>query len=140
MKSIADKQQEVVAKFAKFSDWEGRYQEIIKIGKDLTPMAEEHKCEKNRVKGCQSQVWLHAELKDGLVYYQADSDAMIVRGLAAILLSIYSGHSPQEIMQASSEFLSEIGLTSHLSQSRANGLASMVKQFKNYAIAFSLLV
>jgi cysteine desulfuration protein SufE len=140
MKSIQDKQNQIVQEFSDFKDWETRYQHIISLGKNLSPLADEFKIEQNKVKGCQSQVWLHATLEEGKIIYQADSDAFIVRGLASILVQVFSEHSPAEILASSTEFLSEIGLTQHLSQSRANGLASMVRQFKNYAIAFQALL
>lgn len=136
MNDIAQKQAAIVAEFAAFSDWEGRYRRIIEWGKALPPFPEVYRTDKNKVRGCQSQVWMHAELKDGVVIYHVDSDAMIVKGLAAILLKTFSGHSPGEIAAADVKFLEDIGLTSHLSQSRANGLAAMVKQFKNYAVVF----
>ena len=126
----------LVTEFSTYTDWEKRYQRIINLGKALPAMAESLKTEQNKVRGCQSQVWLHAQLEKDNVVYQADSDAMIVRGLAALLVSVYSGHTPQEITASDSDFLTQIGLTSHLSQSRANGLAAMVRQFKNYAVAF----
>lgn len=134
---ITEQQDALVKEFAAYTDWEKRYQRIINLGKALPVMPEALKTEANKVRGCQSQVWLDAQLKDdGRVVYRADSDALIVRGLAALLVAVYSEHTPKEIMAAGSDFLTQIGLTSHLSQSRANGLAAMVRQFKNYAIAF----
>lgn len=137
MLNITEQQAALVKEFGAYTDWEKRYQRIIDLGKALPVMPESLKTEANKVRGCQSQVWLSAELTSGShVVYQVDSDAMIVRGLAALLVSVYSGHTPQEIIAAGSDFLTQIGLTSHLSQSRANGLAAMVRQFKNYAVAF----
>lgn len=137
MLNITEQQDTLVKEFGAYTDWEKRYQRIIDLGKALPPMPEALKTEASKVRGCQSQVWLDAKLKDdGHVLYQVDSDAMIVRGLAALLVRVYSGHTPSEIIAANSDFLTQMGLTSHLSQSRANGLAAMVRQFKNYAIAF----
>jgi len=138
--SIEAKQQSIINEFSRFSDWEERYKHIIALGKLLPPLPDEYKNEKNRIKGCQSQVWLHAYLDNHKIIYKAESDAMIVNGLAALLISVYSGQPPIDIMNSSTDFLNQIGLTSHLSQSRANGLAAMVKQFKNYAIAFNVLL
>lgn len=139
MNAIGQKQKNIVEEFSKFPQWEDRYKYIIELGKNLPAFPEEHRLEKNKVKGCQSQVWLHAWMENGKVYYHADSDALIVKGLASLLVQVFSGHDPKEIMAAGTDFLADIGLTSHLSQSRSNGLAAMVRQFKNYAVAFSLL-
>lgn len=140
MKSIIQNQSDVVQEFARFSTWEERYQHLIAMGKALPPFPEEYRIEANKVKGCQSQVWLQAALSGDKVIYHIDSDALIVKGLAALLLQVYSGHTPDEIMAAGSDFLAQIGLTTHLSQSRANGLGAMVRQFKNYAVAFSVVL
>ena len=138
--SIQDKQNAIIEEFKKYSSWEERYKHIIQLGKALPDIEDELKKEENRIKGCQSQVWLVANLDGDKITYRASSDAMIVRGLAALLISVFSGESPLDIAKSSTDFLTEIGLHSHLSQSRSNGLASMVKQFKNYAIAFSVLL
>ncbi|OVE81958.1 Fe-S metabolism protein SufE [bacterium K02(2017)] len=138
--SIQEKQKQIVKSFAHFEDWTDRYKKIISMGKELNPLAEEFKTEQNRVKGCQSLTWLHAKLEGDKIIYQADSDAVIVKGLAAILIQVFSVATPQEIIEAKTDFLQEIGLTSHLSQSRSNGMASMVKQFKHFAIAFNVLL
>lgn len=137
--SIADKQQRIVDEFARLQGWEDRYKRVIEWGKTLPPLADEFKIEKYKVKGCQSQVWLVAKLEDGKVVYDIDSDAMIVRGLAALLKNVFSGESPQAIAESQTEFLQTIGFTTHLSQSRSNGLAAMVRQFKNYAVAFAMV-
>lgn len=137
--TILEKQQKITEEFSKYDNWEDKYKKIIALGKTLEPLAGEFKVEKFRIKGCQSQVWLQAELNNGVVVYKADSDAVIVKGLAALLISVFSGHTPAEITKASISFLTDIGLISHLSQSRANGLASMIKQFQNYALAFQVL-
>lgn len=136
---IHETQQKIIDEFSRLNGWEDRYKRIIDLGKQLPPLAEEFKIEKYKVKGCQSQVWLVANLKDGLVFYDVDSDAMIVRGLAAILKQVYSGRSPQDIIGAPTDFLEKIGLTTHLSQSRSNGLAAMVRQFRNYALVFATM-
>ena len=136
--SILEKQNNLVAEFKTFSSWEERYKKIIEMGKALPNIEEEYKIDKYRVKGCQSQVWLVAKMNNDTIDYKIDSDAMIVRGLAAILQTVFSGHTPKDVANASIDFLQEIGLTSHLSQSRANGLASMVKQFKNYALVLQM--
>lgn len=123
--------------FQNFSDWEDKYKHIISLGKSLAPMKEEHKIDENKVKGCQSQVWLFAELdSDKKVIFTADSDAAIVKGIVSILLQVYSGSTPSEIIATKPDFLDEIGLRQHLSMSRANGLSSMVKQISMYALAF----
>lgn len=137
--SISETQQQIVEEFSRFDSWEDRYRRLIELGKSLPPFPEEQRKDANKVRGCQSQVWMHAEFKEGLVFYHIDSDAMIVKGLAAILLKTFSGHAPQDIAAAPVDFLEKIGLTAHLSQSRANGLAAMVRQFKNYAVVFATL-
>lgn len=139
LQSIEDKQLAVIDEFSDFLNWEDRYRRIIDLGKSLPPLADEFKIEKYKVKGCQSQVWLVARLENGSVIYDIDSDAMIVRGLAAILKQVFSGHTPNDIAKSSTDFLQKIGLTTHLSQSRSNGLAAMVRQFKNYAVAFAVM-
>lgn len=139
MDSIQQKQEKLIGEFTKLSDWEERYARIIKMGKELPSMSDDLKTEENRIKGCQSQVWLFARLEKGCVFYEADSDATIVRGLAALMVHVFSGHTPDEILASSTDFIQEIGLMKNLSQSRANGLGSLVKQIKNYAIAFKHL-
>lgn len=140
MSSIQSKQQKVIEDFARFSSWEDKYAHIISLGKSLESLPEEFKTEQNRVKGCQSQVWLHANLDVDKVIFRADSDAIIVRGLVAILVHVFSDSTPDEIMLSNYDFLTEIGLMSNLSQSRANGVAAMLKQIRNYAIAFGVLL
>lgn len=131
----------IIKDFQKFSDWEERYRKIIQLGQGLAPMEESLKTEENKVKGCQSQVWLHAQLSpEGRVVFQGDSDAMIVKGLVALLLQVYSETTPEEILKTPTDFLNEIGLERHLSPSRANGLFSMIKQIRYYATAFQYLV
>lgn len=133
------RQQSIVEEFEKFGGWEDRYKHIIKIGKDLPRLDESLYDEKYLVKGCQSQVWLHAQLDDnGQMVLKADSDAMIVKGLAALLLRAYSGLRPKEVLQAPPTFIEELGFKDYLSPSRANGFLSMVKQIMLYAQAFTL--
>jgi len=134
--SINDRVSSLIEEFKEISNWEDKYKKIITMGKDLTPMAEEHKTEANKVKGCQSQVWIHAFLENDKIVFHADSDAAIVKGIIALLLKIYSDSTPEEVLATKPEFLAEIGLREHLSMSRANGLSSMVKQISLYALAF----
>ena len=134
--SIEKRIEEIVSKFNQFEDWEDRYRELITFGKKLDEMQEEYRIEENKVKGCQSQVWLHASFDDGIIDFQADSDAAIVKGIVGILMFIYSGSTPLEILTTKPSFIDDIGLRQHLSMSRANGLNSMIKQISIYAIAF----
>ncbi|HYK76979.1 MAG TPA: SufE family protein [Daejeonella sp.] len=135
-KTIAETEKDIIEDFALFDTWEEKYEYIIDLGKKLPPLADEHKIEENIIKGCQSTVWLVADYRDHQVFYQADSDAMIVKGLISMLIQVLSGHSPDEIIEAKLDFIREIGMTTHLAQTRANGLLAMVKQIKNYALAF----
>jgi len=128
----------IVEDFQRFSDWESRYKHLIDLGKSLSPMLDENKIEGNKIKGCQSQVWLHAELIGNKIIFTADSDASIVKGIIALLVKVYSGLTPDEILSTKATFLEEIGLKEHLSMSRANGLTSMVKQISFYAMAFKI--
>jgi cysteine desulfuration protein SufE len=126
--------------FQKDPDWEARYKRVIEIGKALPPLSEKYRNEQFLVKGCQSQVWLHAEIgKDGLMKLVGDSDAVIVRGLVACLIRVYSESTPAEVLSVTPQFLKDLGFESHLSPSRANGLNSMVKQIYLYATAFKAL-
>lgn len=137
--SIEEKQKALVERFNAITDWEDRYREIIQLGRKLPELPEEHRIEKNKVKGCQSQVWMHAGLEDGTVVFRADSDAAIVRGLIAILVEVYSEEPPDAILETPPSFIDDLGLSSHLSQNRANGLSAMIKQMKMYAAAFKML-
>jgi len=128
----------IVTDFKQYSDWEDRYKHLISLGKSLAPMDETHKTESNKIKGCQSQVWLHAELQGNKIIFTADSDASIVKGIIALLVQVYSGCTPDEILGMKPTFLEEIGLKEHLSMSRANGLTAMVKQISFYAMAFKI--
>lgn len=135
-KTIAETEKDIIEDFALFDTWEEKYEYIIDLGKKLPPLADEHKIEENIIKGCQSTVWLIADYRDHKVFYQADSDAMIVKGLVSMLIQVLSGHSPDEIIGAKLDFIREIGMMNHLAQTRSNGLLAMVKQIKNYALAF----
>ncbi len=136
--TVPERQKQIVAEFQPLDSWEERYKKIIALGKALPDLPEAKKTEDAKVKGCQSQVWLHADLVNGKVIFSADSDALLVRGLVALLLRLYSELTPQEILTTSPDFIKEIGLESKLTPSRANGLMSMVKQIKYYGLAFSL--
>lgn len=134
--SIAERSKAIVDEFEKFPSWEEKYSHLIKIGKDCH-IDPKYQTDQYKVKGCQSSVWMFAEMKDGKVYFQADSDAAIVKGLVALALRVYSGSEPQEIMQSNADFLEKLGLNNNLSQTRASGLASMIKQIKLFAFALS---
>lgn len=135
--TINEKQEEIIADFELFDDWEGKYEYIIDLGKSLSGIPEEFKTEENIIKGCQSIVWLRAFTNDGKVYFEGDSEAIIVKGLVSMLLKVFSGHKPEEILHSEPYFIEKVGLASHLAQTRSNGLASMVKQMKTYALAYS---
>lgn len=135
--TLIQAQQEVVEEFAMFSDWQDRYEHLIELGKDLPLIAPEQKTDENIVRGCQSRVWLHAEPKNDLVHFTADSDAMITKGIVALLVRVFNDRTPQEILGASTEFIDAIGLREHLSPNRSNGLVAMLDQMKRYAVAFS---
>ena len=138
--TIGDRQRAIVERFNAIGDWENRYREIIQKGKALPDLPEELRTEENKVKGCQSQVWLHANLDDGTVKFQADSDASIVRGLIALLLEVFDEQPPSEILAADTTFIDDIGLIEHLSQTRSNGLSAMLKQIKYYALAYDAVL
>lgn len=138
--NINDAQEQIVKEFEDIQDWEEKYAYIIKLGKALSEYPEEYREEKFKVSGCQSQVWIHAGVKDGNVHFDADSDAMIVKGLIAILLRVYSGHKPSEIIGASPDFLKKIGIDNHLSPTRKNGLSAMLKQIQMYALAYKTIL
>ena len=136
--SILERSKNIIDEFEKFSSWEEKYSHLIKIGKDCH-IDSKYQTDQYKVKGCQSSVWMFAEMKDGRVYYQGDSDAAIVKGLVALTLRVYSGSTPEEVMQSQPDFLERLGLNTHLSQTRASGLASMIKQIKLFAFALSQL-
>ena len=138
MMSIKEKQQELIDDFAFLSDWEQKYEYIIDLGKGLKGLPEEKKKEDILIKGCQSQVWLDAELRDGKIFFLADSDGILPKGIISLLVEVYSGHTAEEILNSDFDFISKIGLQEFLSPSRANGLASMIKQMKFYAVAYQL--
>ncbi len=136
--TIKEKQQEIVSEFDFLEDWEQKYEYIIDLGKELKGLPDEEKKEENLIKGCQSKVWLNAEFTDGKLVFNADSDGILPKGIVSLLVSIYSGHSTQEILDSDFNFISEIGLQEFLSPSRANGLMAMTQQIKFYAVAFQL--
>jgi cysteine desulfuration protein SufE len=136
--TIAETEQEITEEFELFDDWMQKYEHLIDLGKSLPVIAEQYKTEENLIRGCQSRVWMHSELKDGKVVYTADSDAIITKGMVALMVRVLSGHSPQEIVDAKLEFVEKIGLTKHLSPTRSNGLVSMIKQMKLDALAYKV--
>ena len=133
---IIDIQTQIIGEFEIMDDWMEKYEYMISLGKSLPLMDKDFKNDSNLIKGCQSRVWLHAELKNDNIFFYADSDAIITKGIISILIRIYSGQPPKEILDSSFEFINKIGLKEHLSQTRANGLSSMIKQIKLYALAF----
>lgn len=135
--SIVEIENEIIEEFEMFEQWDDKYQYIIDLGKSLAPMKEEWKTEDRLIKGCQSRVWLFSQLEDGKIVFNADSDAIITKGVVALLVRVLSGHSAKEIVDAPLEFIDKIGLKQHLSPTRANGLVSMVKQMKLDALALS---
>ena len=134
--SIEDIQNEIIDEFSMFEDWEERYQYMIDLGKDLPLIDAQYKTESNIIKGCQSKVWVHAEMNDDKIEFTADSDAIITKGIIAILIRSFSNQHPKDIIDANTDFIDKIGLKEHLSPTRANGLVSMVKQIKLSAIAY----
>lgn len=135
--NLPDAQQEIISEFAMFSDWQDRYEHLIELGKDLPLIAPEHKTEDNIVRGCQSRVWLTASHNNGLVHFTADSDAMITKGLVALLIRVLNDRTPEEILNTPLTFIDTIGLREHLSPNRSNGLVAMLDQMKRYALAYS---
>ena len=134
--SIATEQAEIVSEFSMFDDWMQRYEYMIELGKSLPLIDETYKTDNNIIKGCQSKVWVHAELDNDKIVFTADSDAIITKGIIAILIRAFSNQPPKEILAAETTFIDEIGLKEHLSPTRANGLVSMIKQLKMYALAY----
>ena len=134
--TIQEIQEEIVDEFAMFDDWMQRYEYMIELGKSLPLIDEEYKTDDHIIKGCQSKVWVHANMEDDKVIFTADSDAIITKGIIAILIRAFSDQKPQDIIDADTGFIDEIGLKEHLSPTRANGLVSMVKQLKLYAVAY----
>ncbi len=136
VRSINEIQDEVVDEFADLDDWMDKYQMLIDLGNDLEALDEKYKNEQNLIDGCQSRVWLQCDYRDGALWFTADSDALIVKGIIALLLRVVSGHTPKEIIDADLYFIERIGLREHLSPTRSNGLLAMVKQVKAYALAY----
>ena len=136
MKTIDEVQQEIIDEFGAFDDWLDKYSLIIEQGNALEPLEDKYKIPENLIEGCQSRVWLQPLYNDGKLYFQADSDAVIVRGLLALVLMVFNGRTPDEIINADLHFMEEIGLTKHLSPTRANGLLAVIKQIRFYAIAY----
>lgn len=134
--NIKELQEEIIDEFSIFNDWMERYEYLIELGKSLPQIEEVFKLDENLIKGCQSKVWLHAEFNDGKIAYTADSDAILTKGIIALLLRVYSNQTPNTILDTEPFFIDEIGLKEHLSPTRANGLVSMVKQIKLFALAF----
>jgi cysteine desulfuration protein SufE len=134
--TINEIQDELISDFELFDDWESKYEYIIDLGKQFPPLEEQYKTEDNIIKGCQSRVWLHAYMDGDLLKFEADSDAIIVRGLVSMLVKVLSGHTPEEVAGADLYFMERIGLHQHLAQTRSNGLAAMLKQMKAYGFAY----
>ena len=133
--TIKEIQEEIIDEFSMFEDWMERYEYIIELGKSLPIIDEQYKLDENLIKGCQSKVWMHSEIDGDIIKFTADSDAILTKGIVALLLRVFSDQKPQDILDADTNFIDEIGLKEHLSPTRANGLVSMVKQIKMYAIA-----
>ena len=138
MKTINELQDEVIEEFSDFDDWMDKYQLLIDLGNEQEPLAPEYKTEQNLIDGCQSRVWLQADYVDGKIIFTAESDALIVKGIIALLIRVLSGHTPQEILAADLYFIDKIGLKEHLSPTRSNGLLAMVKQIRMYALAYKV--
>ena len=136
--TINEIQDEIIEEFSGLDDWMDKYQLLIDLGNELTPLDERYKTERNLIDGCQSRVWLQADYINGLIHFTAESDALIVKGIVSLLIRVLSDHTPQEILDADLYFIEEIGLKEHLSPTRSNGLVAMVKQIRAYALAFSL--
>ena len=137
-KSIEEIENDIAEEFSLFDSWDDKYEYIIDLGKKLPPLEDKYKLDENRVRGCQSTVWLVADYKDGKVFYKAESDAIIVKGLISMLIRVLSGQTPDNIIQAKLNFIQKIGMTTHLAQTRSNGLLAMVKQMKNFALVYKL--
>ena len=135
-KSIQEIEKEIIEDFSLFETWEEKYEYLIDLGKKLEPLDPKYKTEEFKIKGCQSSVWIHSNLLDGKVFFQGDSDAIIVKGLVSLMIKVLSGQSPKEIAEAPLKFIDEIGLSSHLAQTRSNGLRSMIKQMKMDAAVY----
>ena len=136
MQTINELQDEIIEEFSTFDDWMDKYQMLIDLGNDLAPLDEQYKNNQNLIDGCQSRVWLQCDYVDGKLHFQAESDALIVKGIIALLIRVLNDHTPQEILDADLYFIEQIGLKDHLSPTRSNGLLAMVKQIRMYAVAF----
>ena len=134
--TINEIQDEIIEEFSAFDDWMDKYALLIELGNSLAPLDEKYKTESNLIEGCQSRVWLQADYKDGLIHFQAESDAVIVKGIVSLLINIISDHTPDEILETELYFIDKIGLKEHLSPTRSNGLVAMLKQMRLYAMAF----
>lgn len=134
--TIQEAEQEIIDEFSDYDDWMDKYQLLIDLGNEQEPLDEKYKTESNLIDGCQSRVWLQADYKDGKIHFQAESDALIVKGIVSLLLRVFSDRTPDEILNADLHFIEEIGLKEHLSPTRSNGLVAMIKQIKLYAMAF----
>ena len=138
MLTINELQDEIIEEFSAFDDWMDKYQMLIDLGNDLAPLDEQYKNNQNLIDGCQSRVWLQCDYADGKLHFQAESDALIVKGIIALLIRVLNDHTPQEILDADLYFIEQIGLKDHLSPTRSNGLLAMVKQIRMYAVAFKM--
>jgi cysteine desulfuration protein SufE len=138
IKPIDEIESEIVDEFSLFDSWDEKYEYIIDLGKKPAPLEEQYKKDENKVKGCQSTVWLVADYRNGRVYFKAESNSVIVQGLISLLIRVLSAQKPDDIVEAKLEFLNDIGMMTHLAQTRSNGLLAMVKQMKNYALAYKL--
>ena len=136
--TIEETEKEIAEEFSLFDSWDDKYEYIIDLGKKLSPLEDQYKIDENRVRGCQSTVWLVADYREGKIFYKAESDAVIVKGLISMLIRVLSGHSPDEIIAAKLNFIQQIGMTTHLAQTRSNGLLAMVKQMKNFALVYKI--
>ncbi|OYP58552.1 Fe-S metabolism protein SufE [Prevotella sp. P5-92] len=136
--TINEAQDEIIEEFGGFDDWMDKYQLLIDLGNEQAPLDEKYKTESNLIDGCQSRVWLQCDCVDGKLVFSAESDALIVKGIVALLIRVFSGHTPQEIIDAEVYFIDEIGLKDHLSPTRSNGLLAMMKQIKMYAVGYGL--
>ena len=138
MKSIQEKQNQIIDEFNFFQDWTEKYQYLIDLGKSLPDFDQNNKIDSNLIDGCQSKVWLNSSFNNNIVIFEADSDAIISKGIISLLIRVFSGHNPKDILEANIDFIEKIGLNSHSSQTRANGLLSMIKQIKIYALAYQV--
>ena len=136
--TINEIQDEIIEEFSGLDDWMDKYQLLIDLGNEQTPLDEQYKTESNLIDGCQSRVWLQADYENGVIHFSAESDALIVKGIVSLLIRVLSDHTPQEILDADLYFIDEIGLKEHLSPTRSNGLLAMIKQIRSYALAYSI--